>query len=235
MIRLNCDIGERGIHHPVDIELMNYIDIANIACGGHAGNADSVRFFCSLAEKKGIQISAHLSYPDRENFGRKSIKITPGKLHESLDTQYKFLPHIKLIKFHGALYNDSCIDPPLAQTLSRWLRSKKITTVICPENSALADSCRQDDIKVLGEAFAERNYQLQEKSQQLILRPRTLPYACIEDCEQALHHYQNICKGFVEAFYTHSQVKRIAIRAATVCIHSDSAIALSLAKKIKNV
>ena len=61
---INCDIGERGADHPQDRELMAYIHIANIACGGHAGDETSIEAFRALAEKHEVEVSAHLSYPD---------------------------------------------------------------------------------------------------------------------------------------------------------------------------
>ena len=68
---LNCDIGERGTNNRTDLALLDHIAIANIACGGHAGNVESVRFFYAQALEKGVRPTLHLSYPDRENFGRK--------------------------------------------------------------------------------------------------------------------------------------------------------------------
>ena len=75
-MKVNCDIGERGADHPVDRQLMELIDIANIACGGHAGDETSIHAFCQLAEQHGVTVTAHLSYPDRENFGRRSLDIS---------------------------------------------------------------------------------------------------------------------------------------------------------------
>ena len=60
-MKINCDIGERGADHPVDRQLMELIDIANIACGGHAGDDASIPFFCELAKKRKLIITAHLS------------------------------------------------------------------------------------------------------------------------------------------------------------------------------
>ena len=95
---LNIDIGERGADHPTDIHLLDYANIINIACGGHAGNEQSITSFRHRAEQKDIIITAHLSYPDRPNFGRKTMSISIDSLYKSLDTQLALLPHIKKVK-----------------------------------------------------------------------------------------------------------------------------------------
>ena len=113
-MKINCDIGERG-EHPVDLELMELIDIANIACGGHAGDLKTVNLFRKLAEDHGVSISAHLSYPDKENFGRKSLDISASDLKKSLSEQYSLLDDVKTVKLHGALYNDCWLNEELAE------------------------------------------------------------------------------------------------------------------------
>ncbi|MDX1294772.1 MAG: LamB/YcsF family protein, partial [Sulfurimonadaceae bacterium] len=102
---INCDIGERGVAHATDDALMEHIDIANVACGGHAGSHESVAYYLGLAEKFSVDVSAHLSYPDPENFGRKVMQIETPELLRSLDEQYALLSHVKCVKLHGALYN----------------------------------------------------------------------------------------------------------------------------------
>ena len=82
---INCDIGERGSQHPTDLELMNHIGMANIACGGHAGDEESIAVFSRIAKEKGLQIAAHLAYPDRLNFGRVSMTIAVKELLAGLD------------------------------------------------------------------------------------------------------------------------------------------------------
>ena len=116
---VNCDIGERGVNHPTDLKLMTLISTANIACGGHAGDRESVDAFCALADKNNVTVSAHLSYPDKENFGRISMKIDPERLADSLSEQYELMPPaVKRIKFHGALYNDAVAEVQVVGTPS---------------------------------------------------------------------------------------------------------------------
>ena len=231
---INCDIGERGAEHPVDVELMKWIHVANIACGGHAGDAESVANFRRLAEVHDVRITAHLSYPDRENFGRVSLAIDGPDLEASLDEQYELMNDVKWVKFHGALYNDSCVDVDLANKLCQWLKKKGIELIICPEKTVMAKACATQDLEVMVEAFAERRYAFQ--GGQLGLVKRTKPYASIHAYTEALEQSKQILKkNRVLAYLTDAEQQWRELSAQTICIHSDSAIALELAKGLQKL
>jgi UPF0271 protein len=237
MIKINCDIGERGPDHPVDRELMSHIHIANIACGGHAGDEKSVAAFVEMAERNGVMTSAHLSYPDRKNFGRKSMDIDPEELLASLDNQYSLLPGTQMVKFHGALYNDSCVDAELASVLTSWLSQKSLGMVITPFDSELAEDCRKRGITVLSEAFAERRYRFLPESERLVLVSRAKDYASIHKCDDAVKQAKNIAEerrvlAVVEREKEDLEYHWVPILAETICIHSDSPISLELAKRL---
>jgi len=220
-MKINCDIGERGAGHPVDRDLMRHINIANIACGGHAGDEGSITAFCALAKKHDVEISAHLSYPDRENFGRLSLELDEQALTTALDEQLARMPGVRMVKFHGALYNDSVTNPELAERLVRWLKQNRIKTLIAPADSEIARQA--DGIHLLAEAFADRRYCL-NKNGSLELTSRTRPDAVFQTLEEALEQ----CRLLDE-----NQVKTLdgtdhPIQADTLCIHSDSDISLPL-------
>jgi len=234
---INCDIGERGANHPVDLELMKYIGMANIACGGHAGDAESVAAFTRSARDKGVLVAAHLSYPDRENFGRMSLVIGMDKLSEALDRQLELSLEKQRVKPHGALYNDCNVNVVLAAGFADWLHKRGVKEVVTPGDSALAKACRARGLEVLAEAFAERRYASLKVSGQLVLVSRTKPYASIVDLEAAVAHSRKIiCKHVVDVVSEEldgslTTVER-PIKAQTLCIHSDSAIALPLATRL---
>ncbi len=228
MISINCDIGERGADHPVDRELMKYLDIANLACGGHAGDVESVSAFRKLAEKNLCRVSAHLSYHDRKNFGRTSMALSAPELHKALDRQYALLSDVKLVKPHGALYNDCCVDAAKAGVLLDWLLKKRIEEIIVPTNSVIAEMCRDAGIHVLGEAFAERHYNYDPASGRLTLASRTKPYASIKKLDMALAQCQKILDGAIDAYIDDFTTQPVPIATETICIHSDSDIALEL-------
>ena len=236
MILVNCDIGERGSDNETDIELMSYIDIANIACGGHAGEKKSVGKFRKLALENDVKITAHLSYPDKENFGRVSMKISNDALMKSLSNQIEHLPDTKSVKLHGALYNDCWHNEQLSEFITNWFINHKIEEVIAPDNSVLAKYCRQNNIKILSEAFAERRYNINSKIDQLSLVRRSHTKASIDNCSDALRQAKEINSGQVSAFIDETdQTKTVPIHAETICIHSDSTIALQLARELQNV
>lgn len=247
MIRVNCDIGERGADHPVDRELMGHIHIANLACGGHAGGRESVDAFRALAAENRVEISAHLSYPDRESFGRVSMDIPAAELLEALSSQLLLLPDIRMVKLHGALYNDSCRNGVLAGLLASWFQETAVQTVITAHRSALADACIERGIAVLPEAFAERRYRYFPETGRLALVSREMDYACIRDCSEAVAQTEEIVRrGRVKAVLgsredgAETQIGRlehrwVRIKAETICIHSDSPISLDLARCLEDI
>ena len=199
MLLINCDLGERGSAHPLDTALMAHIHIANIACGGHAGNSESISFFRNLAEEKNVMVTAHLSYPDRKNFGRVRMDIRRQDLLSSLDTQMQLLPDIHAVKFHGALYNDSVSDPGLAEALAFWSLKHKISSIITPADSEMAAACTETGIRIIPEAFAERRYVMDSATERLVLAGRDKPYASIHDVATALAQAKKIAHGMVSA------------------------------------
>lgn len=240
MITLNCDIGERGPDHPIDIELMGHIQVANLACGGHAGDASSVRAFLALAARHEVEIAAHLSYPDREHFGRKSLDISVTDLFDSLNEQIALLPGITCVKFHGALYNDAVVDTDLAASLAGWLVSKKMARIITFPDSELARECATTRITVINEVFAERRYAYDTGKKRLTLVSRTKPYASITAVDEAVAHTRGMVEtGRVSAVISDDGGtlvrQEVPIKADTVCIHSDSAIALELVRALADL
>jgi len=219
---INCDIGERGIAHPIDDKLMRMIDIANIACGGHAGNRESINYYTDLAKQYNVKTTAHLSYPDKVNFGRKVLDISSGELLSSLDEQYALVSEIKTVKFHGALYNEANINEDLARLLLQWLEKNKIKEILTPSNSLL--NRFNNKLTVLYEAFLDRSYIL--KNNKLQLSPRSLPNAVITDPKIALKQFKEIKSG---------QLLNQSLKVDTLCLHSDNIHSIEILEAIKSV
>ena len=219
---INCDIGERGLKHPIDDQLMRYIDIANIACGGHAGDKSTIAHYAQMAEEYAVIATAHLSYPDKINFGRHKMAISYVNLLESLEEQYSLFP-VGRVKFHGALYHEANNNPELAELLLEFVLQHKITTLILPEFSLMI----YKNINILYEGFIERGYQYSNKKLDLI--PRGQPGDVIKDIPNALIQYKQLCNQNIII-----QNIEHPLRVDTICIHSDSDIALELAKSIRN-
>lgn len=229
-IDINCDLGE-GIEN--EELLMPFISSCNIACGGHYGDEKSIRKTIELALKKNVKIGAHPSFPDRENFGRKVINITPENLKEHLKSQLNLISsqltrlHGKLhhIKAHGALYNLIAKDRETANVyLDAIEECTESVYLYLPYNSVVDILAKERNFKVKYEVFADRNY-----NNDLSLVSRTSDNALLIDPEKVINHV---------LFMIHNKAvktiekKSISITADTFCIHGDNKNALMILREL---
>lgn len=234
MTMINCDIGEKGPLHEGDCKLMDFIHIANLACDGHAGDKETVDAFRTLAQAREVGISAHLSYPDKANFGRATMELSETGLLAALDAQLALLPGVKMVKFHGALYNDAWRDARLADLLAGWLMRCGISGLLAPADSELAAAARRLGINVLREAFIDRRYACDDSGGRLRLANRSEANAVITDVQEALAQAAEIVvRNRVNVSGDPARPVWKKIKADTLCIHSDSPIALELAQKLR--
>jgi len=128
-LNLNADVGEG---FSFDEMLMPYLSYCNIACGGHIGNKESIERTMKLAKEHQVKIGAHLSYPDPENFGRKSMTLSSNVFKDALKSQlYLFKEALDKtqckmhhIKAHGALYHDIIDRPDIGKNFIECLHSE---------------------------------------------------------------------------------------------------------------
>ena len=128
-ININCDLGEKSKHHSnkYDPDLLEIVNSANVACGYHAGDDESMSQVIKISKKNGVSIGAHPSFNDPENFGRQRMNLTPNEVRQLIIDQYEILQKIAQshgenvthIKPHGALNNMACEDIDLATTLAK--------------------------------------------------------------------------------------------------------------------
>lgn len=229
-IDLNCDLGEG---YPHDAELMKYISSANIACGGHYGDRDSMKRTVDLAIENNVAIGAHPSYPDRENFGRKSIKIGFSELSDSITSQIDSLRRIARecgsdivhVKPHGALYNDSANDGELAAMIAECIGNYDSSLALFGlANSVSIREGERLGLRVCGEAFADRTYDAAGK-----LTPRSEPNAFVNNSEIALG---NILQLIEHSTLTATTGESLTFRAETICIHGDGPNAVEFASRL---
>lgn len=218
-IDINCDLGE-GLDN--EQLLMPLISSCNIACGGHAGNQSTMNTVVELAKMHKVKIGAHPSFPDRENFGRKIVEISPEALHQSVYEQVLSLKvilkeqnsQLHHIKPHGALYNLAAIDRVTAGLIVDVV--KRIGDNIylyVPFRSVISEIAIKENVQVKFEAFADRNY-----NTDLTLVPRTEANALIQDGESMFQHiFQMISKGKV----TTINGVEVELKADTFCVHGD--------------
>lgn len=226
-IDLNCDLGEGAGH---DSELMPLVTSANIACGAHAGNRETMAEAVALAAVHGVAIGAHPGFPDRENFGRIERVITPAEVNRMVMTQIEHLaaiagPALRHVKLHGALYNqvarDASLAGPLAEELARaWPR----LVVFALAGSVFVDVARAHGLRVAEEVFADRTYRRDGS-----LTPRSLSGAMIGDPGAAVAQVlRMVQEGRVRA----TDGTDVAVRADTVCVHGDGPHAVIFARRL---
>lgn len=224
-IHINCDLGEGGKN---DAELMPLISACNIACGGHAGNLDTMHRTVQLAMENNVEIGAHPSYPDKENFGRKSMEMSAEDLKLSIESQVLSLKQIveaeggKLshIKLHGALYNDAAKDENIARTvLEAFELLEENYCLYVPMNSKIA-SLAMGKFDIFFEAFGDRNY---EPDNSLVSRSK--PNAMIDQKEEVFEH---IFSMFRDKKIIAVSGEKLDCKADTFCIHSDTKSAVEI-------
>lgn len=226
VIDINCDVGE-GIGN--EAELLPLISSCNIACGGHAGDIETMTSVVRLAKENRVRVGAHPSYPDKENFGRVSMDISSNVLIKSIQTQVEnFTSILKKenvrmhhIKPHGALYNDIAKDIQLAKTFLKAIIGYKNHLVLyVPYNSIIESQALKQNFKIKYEAFGDRNY-----NKDLSLVSRKFPNAVIEKPEQVLSHLLSMVKEKQLIAQDGSVVK---LKADTFCIHGDTPSVLQI-------
>ena len=225
-IAINCDVGE-GVSN--EHLLMPYISSCNIACGGHYGDVKTMDNTIAIAIENNVLIGAHPSFPDKENFGRKILKMTLEALQKSIESQLQlFKSRLDLvgakmnhIKPHGALYNLITVDVANAKIFLKAIdKYAKSVFLYVPYNSVIARLAIEKNIRVVYEVFADRNY-----NSDLSLVSRNQENALITDAVAVFKH--------VVHMYQHQEVIAISgekkpIIADTFCVHGDQEKALSI-------
>lgn len=225
-IDINCDVGE-GVGN--ETELIPLISSCNIACGGHAGNLETIAEVARLANENGVKVGAHPSYPDKENFGRVSMNISEFNLIKSIRKQIDDFESIinkenipfNHIKAHGALYNDISRDSALAKIFIKSVESyKDVALIYVPYGSAIEEEALKSGFQVKREAFADRNYY-----QNLNLVSRGLPNAVINDPVEVLKHLLQMVR---ERYVATIEGLKVYTQAETYCVHGDTPSALQI-------
>ena len=230
-IDLNADLGE-GCDN--DSALMPLITSANIACGFHAGDAQTMRESVQLALAHGVAIGAHPSFPDRENFGRTAMQLPPetvyaqtlyqiGALAAIVHAEGGVMTHVKP---HGMLYNQAAKQPPLADAIARAVQSLNPGLILVGlAGSDLIRAGERYGLATREEVFADRGY-LADGS----LVPRSEPGALIEDDDEAVSRtLEMVLNGRVQS----RDGVWATVNAQTVCLHGDGAHALAFASRLR--
>jgi UPF0271 protein len=235
-ININCDLGEKSKFHSIknDPELLNIVNSANIACGYHAGDNETMNMVIKISKSNGVSIGAHPSFNDPENFGRKKINLSSSEITKLITTQYEILQKIAQthgenvthIKPHGALNNMACEDFDLANTISKSINNiDKNIIFLVPTGSQMEIAAKKLNMKIACEIFADRNY---EDDGNLVSRAKD--HALITDPNMAKKHVLSMVNN--QAINCFSG-KQIPCEIDSVCIHGDNESSLATAKSIK--
>lgn len=230
-IDLNADLGEGGRS---DRALLQLVSSANIACGFHAGDAQTMLRSVRWAKESGVAIGAHPSFPDRENFGRTAMQLPSetvyaqviyqvGALKSLAESEGAKLVHVKP---HGMLYNQAAADATLADAIARAVRAVDRQLILVGlANSELIRAGEYYGLVTRQEVFADRGYQANGT-----LVPRGQPGALIDNEEQAIARTLSMVEqGMVESV----SGTRVKVTAQTVCLHGDGEHALLFARCLR--
>ena len=236
-ININCDLGEKSkLHSNInDPELLKIVNSANIACGYHAGDKETMHQVVSISKKNGVSIGAHPSFNDVENFGRKRMNLRPEEIKKLIIDQYEILQKVASengekvshIKPHGALNNMACEDLELATTLAKAVNDiSKDLIYLVPTGSKMEEAAKKLNMKIACEIFADRNY---EDNGNLVSRKKR--NALITDPEICKKHVLKMVQN--QALNCFSG-KQIPCEIDSVCIHGDNESSLATARSIRD-
>ena len=231
--KINCDVGE-GVGN--ESELMPFIQYCNIACGGHTGDSNSMNEIVEIAIQNNVLIGAHPSYPDRDNFGRKTVQISSEELVGTIQSQIENLLSIVKssgtslfhIKPHGALYNDIAKNELLALTFLEAIKPYKFDLkLFVPYKSVIEEKAIENGFSIIYEVFADRNY-----NDDLSLVSRNQKNSMIVDSVDVIQHVSKIIESGKVTTITN---KKVTIKANTFCVHSDTDNAVLLVKELNKL
>lgn len=223
-IDLNADLGEFDDAQALarDIAIMDYVSSVNIACGGHAGSDRTMAMMLEASAEAGVAAGAHPSYPDRANFGRKSMQIGDDELLAALSGQIEVLKRhaqaagvtLTHVKPHGQLYNDATDNAHLAGLLAEVIRDTLPNAAyVGLAGSEMADAARDAGLHFIAEGFADRRYDARGR-----LVPRSEAGAVLESGNERIDQALVLARGG---------------RIDSICLHSDSDGALASARDIR--
>ncbi|APW65325.1 hypothetical protein LPB137_05400 [Poseidonibacter parvus] len=231
-IKLNCDMGESfGLYKiGLDEEIMPYINMANLACGFHAGDSVTMNKSVQLAKKNNVEIGAHPGYQDLVGFGRRSIACTQEEIISMLVYQVGALEafckmydtKVTYVKPHGALYQDMMKDDAvfmaIVKAISSYNTNLKLMILSSPRNHEYAKMAKEYNIELLFEVFADRNY-----NDNGSLVSRALDNAIIKDEADVISRIKSLKeKGTLLSI----SGKELSLQTDVLCVHGDTNNAL---------
>lgn len=230
-IDLNADLGEGSAHEEA---VMAFVSSANIACGGHAGDAGTMRDSLRLAARFGVAAGAHPGFPDREGFGRRELHFPPDEVTAFVREQIEALKAVAAregvrlnhVKPHGMLYNMAVRDAALARAVARAAADSGVGLYfgLAGEGSVMLREAAALGLRPVGEGFADRGYapdgSLWPRGQAGALLPA--PAATAQGVRIAREGRTQAVTG-----------EEVRVQAGTLCLHGDGREAAALARDLR--
>jgi UPF0271 protein len=235
-VDLNADLGEGFGPWAMgdDAALMAVVSTANVACGGHAGDPDTMFATLTEAGRRGVAVGAHPGYADPAGFGRRIIPMTEGQIERMVAAQVGTLMGVAAlagvavghVKPHGALANLAADDAGVAAAIARAVRAvSRDLAVLAISGTALEPAARDVGLEVFSEVFADRAYRPDGR-----LVPRS-------DAGAVLHDAAEVTARMLGFLRTGRMPVagggNIALAAQSICVHGDSTGAVGLARGLK--
>lgn len=232
-MKLNADVGE-GVGD--DATLFQWIDMANVACGYHAGDLQTMTDTVLLASRYGVAVGAHPGYHDREGFGRRSVAHLPGEIKRLVIDQVDSLNRIcqregeqlRYVKPHGALYHDmmSRIDvyEEILLALASFPYGMALMIQARMDNTVHQQLAEQHGVPLLFEAFADRAY-----TDDGDLLDRDMAGAVYESPEQMVKQVKQLKE---QGSVTSVSGRRLPIQTDSICVHGDNEASIRAAKQL---
>lgn len=235
-IDLNSDLGEGYGPWTMgdDAQILDCVTSANIACGGHAGDPETMYRTLRLAAQRGVRVGAHPGYVDREGFGRRVIPMAVDEIGRMVAAQVGALvalarlagTEVRYVKPHGALGNLAAADRGVAAGIVAAVRGlDPQLAVLAISGTMLEQVAREQGVAVYSEVFADRAYQ---PNGQLV--PRSRPGAVLHDAQEAADRLVGYLRS---GRMPVAGGEPIALRADSICVHGDSPHAVEMARHIR--
>ncbi len=236
-ININCDLGESSKLHSTENDplLLGIVNSANIACGYHAGDKETMEKTIEISKKNNVSIGAHPSFNDPENFGRRRLDLPTKEIRKLIIDQINILTQVANnkgtkvthVKPHGALNNMACENYDLAKVISESIiEVNKDLIFLVPTGSQMEKAGKKLNLKIAAEIFADRNY---EDDGNLVSRKKN--NAMITDPEVAKKHVIKMVENQSLNCYSG---KQIPCDIDSICVHGDGKSAVLTARKIKD-
>lgn len=235
-IDLNSDLGEGFGPWRMgdDAAMLSIVTSANVACGGHASDPETMFQTLKLARDRSVVVGAHPGYPDLLGFGRRRLPYSPAEIERFLAAQIGALIgvaalagiKVRYVKAHGALANAGADDRPIADAIVRSVKAFGDLAILAISGTELEHAARNADLPAYSEIFADRAYTSRGR-----LVPRDNPKAMIEDPSEAA---ERLIGFFQTGLMPTIDGPPVALAAHSICVHSDTPGAAQIAQRLKS-